>query len=144
MILSKNLYQRTGFRGGIAPAASWLELSGLLQSMRQVASVLPPFRLTEEKDRFILQAKMPGVTPEELKVTLQGKTLYLEGERKYPETAESSRFHRQERQFGAFSRAISLPVEIDAARVEAKQIDGILHMMLPKDKAQMPREIKIQ
>ena len=143
MIFNRNSYQRTGFKSGLAPAHGWRELNNLLQSMRHGSGVFPPFRLTEEKDRFILQARMPGVTPEDLKVTLQGKTLYLEGERKFPETAASSRFHRQERQFDAFSRAITLPVEIDAAKVEAKQTDGILYMVLPKDQAQMPREIKV-
>lgn len=131
-------------RMGLRTAPAFREINHLLGALAQsVSHVLPPLRLNEEKERFVLEARLPGVAADDLKITVQGKTLYLEGERKAPQLEEGCRHHRQERNFGSFSRAISLPAEVDAGKVSATQVDGILRIVLPKDAAVMPREIKV-
>lgn len=144
MLLSRRFHPRFGLVGGFNPKAGFRELSQLLDSVLQATPGLhPEFRLSEGKDRFILEARLPGMRPEDIKITVQGKTLYLEGERKAPPVDESCRFHRRERFFGAFNRAITLPAEVDVSKVTAKQQNGILRIELPKDEAIMPREIKV-
>lgn len=144
MLFNRRYHSRLGLAGGFSPWTGFRELNQLLDNMRQAGPVMyPAFRLSEEKDRFILEAKLPGMSTDALKITVQGKTVYLEGERKTPELGQDSRHHRRERYFGAFSRAITLPAEVDVSQVSAKQEEGILRVELPKDQAVMPREIKV-
>jgi HSP20 family protein len=118
-------------------------LSRLLETVDQEKqSMFPALQLVEQKDRFILEAMLPGVTSEDLKVTLQGKTIYLEGSRKIPENS-GNRYHRQERGYGSFRRALTLPMDIDVNAVQATQTNGILRLELPKDRNMLPRLIKI-
>jgi HSP20 family protein len=120
----------------------WRETSRLLETMTQEQPMFPALKLSEQKDRFILEARLPGVENEDLHVSVQGKTVYLEGSRKAPETS-SSRYHRQERGFGSFRRALTLPADIDADAVRASRENGILRLDLPKNQAMMPRTIKV-
>jgi HSP20 family protein len=144
MFFSRTFYPRTGFDGGLGGAGvSFRDLHNLLGGFLQTQPAMLTLRLTEEKDRFVLEALAPGIPTDSLKLTLQGKTLYLEGERLAPQLQEGSRYHRQERSFGAFSRAITLPAEVDVSAVKARQDNGILYVELPKDKVALPREIKI-
>ena len=112
-------------------------------NLTQEKNLFPALKLFEEKDRFIMEARLPGVTADGINVTVQGKTVYLEGKCLAPELPEGSRYHRQERSFGSFRRALTLPVEIDVNEVKATQQDGMLRLELPKDKAVMPRQIKV-
>ncbi|MDR1397437.1 MAG: Hsp20/alpha crystallin family protein [Desulfarculales bacterium] len=120
----------------------WQEVGRLLEAMTQEQPMFPALKLVEQKDRFVLEARLPGVENEDLHVSVQGKTVYLEGERKAPETS-NSRYHRQERGFGSFRRALTLPMDIDANAVRASREDGILRLDLPKNQEMMPRAIKI-
>jgi HSP20 family protein len=140
MFFSRTFYPRTGFDGGLV---SFRDLHNLLGGALQTQPAMPALRLLEEKDRFVLEALVPGIPADSLKLTIQGKTLYLEGERLEPQLQADSRYHRQERNFGAFSRAMTLPAEVDAGKVVARQNNGILYVEIPKDKAALPREIKI-
>ena len=61
-----------------------------------------------------------------------------------PETAdEGITYHRRERPVGSFGRAIKLPVEVDAERVEAELRDGVLTVVLPKAESAKPRKIAV-
>jgi HSP20 family protein len=125
------------------PVRSLFDLSRWLESAAQERQpMFPALTLVEQKDRFILEAMLPGVTKEDLSVTVQGKTVYLEGRRKEIESG-GSRYHRQERGSGSFRRALTLPIEIDVNAVRATQENGILHLELPKDQKVMPRLIKV-
>ena len=119
------------------------EIHSLFNSLLQGEGVYPAFRLFEEKDGYVLEAQLPGVAAQDMKITVQGKTLYIEGERTALKAEEGSRYHRQERNFGSFKRAFTLPAEIDASAVVARHEDGMLRMEMPKDKAVLPREIKV-
>ncbi len=136
-------HPRIGLRGGFMHAPGLREINQMLGSLLSNPSMFPSLRLGETKDGFILDANLPGVTADDIKITVQGKTIYLEGTRKQPTLEEGSRYHRQERNFGVFSRAITLPAEVDVGKVTASQDNGILHIVLPKDQAVLAREIKV-
>ena len=69
--------------------------------------------------------------------------LTLQGERKHKEEKKDEHFHRVERMYGAFSRAVELPAEVDSDKVEATYKDGVLKVNLPKTKESATKKIKV-
>ncbi len=69
--------------------------------------------------------------------------LTIKGERAPDERQEAS-FHRRERGHGKFERVLTLPVDIDEGKVEARLRDGVLTVTLPKSEAVKPRKIKVK
>ncbi|HZU99879.1 MAG TPA: Hsp20/alpha crystallin family protein [Planctomycetota bacterium] len=99
----------------------------------------------EHADRFEVLVDLPGVNKEDVKLSLEGDRLEIRGERPaQAETEETSRrYRRTERWTGAFSRSLTLPSTVDGSRVQAKLVDGVLHLVLPKRDEEKPRNIPI-
>jgi HSP20 family protein len=103
----------------------------------------PPVDVHETRDAFLVQAELPGVTREEIGITLENNVLRLTGERK-PQQEENVSYHRVERPYGAFSRSFALPVQVDAERIQAAFQDGVLTITVPKAEQAKPRKISIE
>lgn len=106
-------------------------------------SVFPAMNLTEDKDYYFLRAELPGIDSGALNIEATGKNLSITGERKIPAPDEGAKYHRRERESGRFARVITMPGEIDSAKVEASMKNGILTVKLPKAAAAKPRQITI-
>jgi HSP20 family protein len=107
------------------------------------AGAFPPVNLLEDADRYLLSAELPGVNPEDLDISVKGKQVSLQGERKSAQPPEGVRFHRRERNQAGFSRLIGLPTEVDPDKVEACLENGVLQVVLPKAEAVKPRKIPV-
>ena len=107
--------------------------------------VFPAVNLYETADAYQLTAELPGVEPEEIRVSLEGSTVTLEGERKIDyENRKETSLHRRERQAGAFRRALELPGVVDGEKVEAIHRNGVLMLRLPKTPEAQPRQISVR
>jgi HSP20 family protein len=107
--------------------------------------VYPPVNLHEEGDGYVLTAELPGVSPADIDVSIEGSTVTLSGERKIEYAAgEGTAVHRRERQSGTFRRAFELPSEIDLEAAKASHSCGVLTLRLPKSAAAKPRQISIE
>lgn len=105
------------------------------------ANVFPPLNIYEEPDRLILTAELPGVKAEDLDLSIEGDTLTLQGKRENRQNEPDISYHRREIESGSFSRAITLPVKVDAERVAAKLNNGVLTISLMKASEVTPRQI---
>jgi len=85
----------------------------------------------ETADAYVLRADLPGVPKDQIKVEIDADVVKIAVEYKREVGAESKML-RAERVAGQASRAIRLPVAIDAAKAEAKHVDGVLQLTLPK------------
>jgi HSP20 family protein len=103
----------------------------------------PAVDIMEEEAALHLEAEVPGLTMDDVRVFVLGNELTIEGERKAP-SIEAATYHRQERGIGKFTRVVHLPVEVDAEKVYAQLRDGVLSVHLPKAKAAMPRRIEVK
>jgi HSP20 family protein len=112
---------------------------------RNVALVaFPPVNVWEDADAFRVEVEVPGLTQEQVQVSVTNKNqLTLQGER-LPEEAGKGRWHRRERGFGRFQRVLKLPTPVDADRVEAKLENGLLQLTLPKAEEARPRRIAVK
>ncbi|HDZ23565.1 MAG TPA: Hsp20/alpha crystallin family protein, partial [Desulfobacteraceae bacterium] len=77
-------------------------------------------------------------------ISVTGDTLTITGERKLPGEDEKARYHRREREAGKFSRIVTLPAQIDTAKVEARCADGVLTITLPKAEEAKPKQIAVK
>ncbi len=107
------------------------------------AGVFPLLNLTENKDNYYIRAELPGMKAEDLGIQIVDKTLTISGKRKILDEGERVRYHRRERDAGKFSRAISLPGEIDSDRIKAQMLDGLLTVTIPKAEAAKPKQITV-
>ena len=108
------------------------------------AGVFPLINLTEDKDNYYVKAELPGLAANDLEITATGNNLSISGERKIPSAGNNVKYHRREREAGKFSRIIGLPGEVDANKVDAKMVDGILAVRVPKAEAAKPKQITVK
>lgn len=92
----------------------------------------PVVDISEEKDRLIVKADIPGLKKEDIQATLHDNTLTLRGEKKESEDTAQKGYLRRERFYGTFERVIELPAVVDEAKVKATYKDGVLELVLPK------------
>lgn len=107
------------------------------------AGLFPLINLTEDKENYFIRAELPGMMAEDLDIQVVERRLALSGERKILSEGEDVRYHRRERDAGKFSRMIDLPGEINSERIEAKMVNGLLTVVIPKAEAAKPRQITI-
>jgi HSP20 family protein len=108
------------------------------------AGVFPPLNITQDEDNFYLRAEVPGVKADELSISAVKNRLSIAGRREIPKEHERVSYHRRERAEGSFNRTVTLPVELDAERIEARYVDGILALTLPKAEEAKPRQILVK
>jgi HSP20 family protein len=85
----------------------------------------------ETPDAYRVRADLPGVAKDQIQVEINDDVVKISVEYKREESADAKSL-RVERASGPASRAIRLPLAVDAARAEAKQVDGVLQLTLPK------------
>jgi HSP20 family protein len=104
----------------------------------------PLVNVHEENDAFQVEADVPGLTREQIEVSIRhGTELILQGERK-AYAGDNGTWHHQERGVGRFQRVVTLPAAVDADKIEARLEHGVLRLTLPKMEAGKPRRIPVQ
>lgn len=108
------------------------------------AGVFPLVNLTENNEKYFLRAELPGIKADDIDISVTGDSISISGERKIPTEDENAKYHRKERESGKFNRILSLPGLINTAKVEAKSVDGILMITLPKAEEARPKKITVK
>jgi HSP20 family protein len=93
----------------------------------------------EDEDAYILSALVPGLQAENLNIQVLENVVSIEGEYQ----AEEAEFLLNELPNGSFRRTLRMPSEIEAEKVEARIVDGVLTLNLPKAESARPKKIKI-
>jgi HSP20 family protein len=104
---------------------------------------VPALDVQENKDQFTVNLDLPGFKREDINVQLEDGTLVISGERKAETVAEGAEVHRNERLYGKFSRALTLPTAVSADKVKATYKDGVLTITLPKAEEAKPKHIDV-
>jgi len=98
----------------------------------------------QDDNSVIIQSTIAGVSPEDLDVSITNDMVTIRGERRRTFEVEDEDYFYQECYWGAFSRSIILPVEIDADRAEAKIKNGILTVRIPKANTAVTRKLRVK
>lgn len=115
----------------------------LLRSLYPAKDEFPPVNMWTNEEKVVTSMEVPGIDPGGVDISVTGTTLTVKFERKPGELKEGEVYTRKERWYGAFSRAIELPFNIQTDRVEAKYSKGILTIELPRAEDEKPRKITV-
>jgi HSP20 family protein len=105
---------------------------------------MPVLDFTETEKEFVIRVEVPGVPRENLDVHLEGEVLTLTGVREQVIKAEKENVLWQEREVGKFLRTIRLPKAVEANKIEAVYVEGILTVRLPKLETAIKNKILIK
>jgi len=120
------------FRGGVVDDGSY----GTFWS--------PFVDIIEHDDAYVVEAELPGLTKDDVKISIEGNILTIRGEKKREQTKEGRNYHRSERAFGSFMRSFTLPSSVRADKIEATYRNGILTINLPKVEEAKPKTIEVK
>jgi len=102
----------------------------------------PAVNLWEQDDALVAELEVPGVTADQLEISVAHGELSIQIER--PDLLEEGvTCHRRERPVGSFSRVLRLPTDVDASSVRAELSQGVLTITLPKAEEAKPRKIEV-
>ncbi len=104
----------------------------------------PDVDISETKDEYLVSVEAPGMTKDEVKISLQDNVLTIKGEKKQEEVKEGTNYHRTERVWGAFQRSFTLPAAVESGKVNAVYKDGVLKIALPKAEEAKTKEIQVK
>lgn len=92
----------------------------------------PRVDISETDHEFLVDAELPKVDKDGVKVSVDNGILTIQGERKQEQEEKGKKFHRIERYYGSFARSFTLPENVDETKVKAKFNDGVLNIQIPK------------
>ncbi len=105
---------------------------------------MPVVDIFEEPEYLRIVAEIPGVKPENVKISVENNILTLSGTKEQVAEEKVEKVHRYERAYGAFERSFTLPATVDANAIKATYAHGVLTFVLPKLEKAKARQIKIE
>jgi HSP20 family protein len=112
-----------------------------------LADWAPAVDVSEDEQRYVIKADVPGVDPSEIEITMEGDNLRIQGERKEErnvDTSDQGNRQRTERFYGRFLRTFTLPDTADAENIRARSNNGVLEITIPKQERAKPRQIQVE
>jgi HSP20 family protein len=105
---------------------------------------VPAVDINETDKNYLITAEVPGIEPKDIDVRLEGHTLTIRGEREQQREEDVGMMHRSERSFGAFSRAFTLPEDVNPEQINAKFRNGVLTITVPKAETAKAKQVQIE
>src|SRR5919112_2265759 len=102
-----------------------------------------PTDVSEDANSLRITMELPGVNPDDVRLSLENNILTIRGEKKHQTDESNERVHRFERTYGVFERTFALPNTVDPEKIEARYENGVLTVMIPKAERAKPREIRV-
>ena len=106
----------------------------------------PAMDVAERGDAYLVQAELPGVSPEQVDVSFEQNVLTIRGTKPASFDVANDgelRVFASERVNGSFERSVRLPEFVNADRIAANFANGLLTITVPKAEAAQPRKITI-
>jgi len=104
----------------------------------------PLVDISEDDKEYLLKVELPEVSKDDVKVTVEGGTLTISGERKAEKEEKNRKYHRIERYYGRFERSFTIPDDAEPQNVRAEFKDGVLRVHLPKSEKARPKQIEVK
>ena len=100
----------------------------------------PAVEATETPSDYVITAELPGVSHENVEVSVVDGVLTLRGSKEEERRSEDKEraWHLWEREYGAFERTFRFPLEVEDAKVSAEFANGVLTVKIPKSREAQP------
>ena len=102
-----------------------------------------PVEVSQTDDAIDVKAALPGMRAEDVEISINNDVLNIKSQHREETEDKKREYYRREIRYGAFHRALSLPVSVDAEKAEARFDNGILTLHMPKAEAVRPKQIKV-
>jgi HSP20 family protein len=109
-----------------------------------VAEWAPVVDIIEDDKEYLINAELPEVKKEKVKVAVESGVLSISGERAFEREESNKKYHRVERAYGSFVRTFTVPDDADSEKVSAEFKEGILKVHLPKSEKARPKQIEVK
>ena len=111
------------------------------------APALNQFRtdVTDEGDHYLLETDLPGFEKKDITLDIHDDMLTIRAERKskVEEKDQKDKVIRMERSYGSYQRSFDIS-GVDADQIQAKYIDGVLRLTLPKLERTLPQGRRLE
>jgi HSP20 family protein len=104
----------------------------------------PPVDIAEQENEYVVKMELPGVSKDEVKISLESNILTIKGEKKHEKEEKNKNFQRTERTYGSFQRSFTLPSTVKNDKIDAVFADGVLKITLPKAEEAKPKQIEVK
>lgn len=105
---------------------------------------LPKIDIQEKDKAFIVSLEVPGVSPKDIEVNMEGNKLMVKGEKKHTYENSAQGVYRMERNYGSFYREFTLPKTVNGENIQATCQHGVLTLEIPKAEKSVSRQIAIE
>lgn len=124
----------------------WAQLSPRIRPLQ--GRVLPedfPVDIRETDGRYTIEAEIPGLQKDEIKIEVDGRQLTISAELKQEsESKQEGRAIQRERYYGMVSRSFTLGCDVDAGSAKASYHSGVLKLELSKASPPAGHRIEVQ
>lgn len=103
----------------------------------------PRMDVFEKDGQLVVKAEVPGVSKDDIRITVQDGDLVIEGERKSESEVKEDAYYRLERSYGSFYRRLALPTGVNPDAITAEYKDGVLEVRIPKAETPEPAAKRI-
>jgi HSP20 family protein len=104
---------------------------------------VPSIDVSETDNQFMITAELPGMSKEDINISLENGRLAISGERSFKNEEQGRTFHRVETQYGSFNRSFQLPDNISEESITATYEDGLLNITIDKSEDKVKKQIEI-
>jgi HSP20 family protein len=119
-------------------------MNGLFDGPGRVTqSWVPALDVWETPSEVVYAFDLPGIPEESISIEVKEDTLTVSAEREKTDETSEDGFHRFERRYGSFARAVGLPQGVDQDQIAARYENGVLEIRVPKPEEQQPRKIAL-
>lgn len=120
------------------------QFNQLLTDLTDGQHMTMPIDLNETEEAVVVKASLPGIKPEDLKVTISNGMLTIQAESREEHEEKKGTWHLRERRAGSLYRSITLPMPVSEDKSVAMLKDGVLEITLPKTEPSAGRQIAVQ
>ena len=113
------------------------------EARRRAWTVAPAMDLVEKEKEYEISAELPGIDEKNVEIKVANHMLTIKGEKKEEKEEKQKDYYLSERRFGSFQRSFALPEGVDADKIEANFVKGVLTVKLPKTAEAQKAEKKI-
>lgn len=100
--------------------------------LSEKGSFTPAFNIKEKRDKYLVEAEIPGMNHDQIDIEVKGHTLLIQGEKQEEDQTEEDETHIVERRFGSFQRSFTLPEDAVVDDITAESDSGVLKIHIPK------------
>lgn len=106
--------------------------------------LVPSMDITESDKEFEITVELPGLQEKDVQVNVADGVLTVKGEKKAEKEEKNKNYHRYERSYGSFARALELPEGVDPDAIKANLANGVLRVTVPKPAPAQAKKIEVK